>query len=517
MLVHEFLACSARAKPEAIAVVQGKRRVSYEYLDRRADEIAVYLFRRGFKKGDRAGVCIDNSLEYLLAYFGILKAGGVVVPFSIQMGWRGIRKIIDDCRPTALFVQENVLQHARDAMCEGCSIADIVVVNPNERERSLSRPQTDFPSTVALRNMIGIEVGVVADWTPGVIREEDLALILYTSGTTGSPKGVMLSHRNLSSNAHSIVQYLNLTPHDKVLVVLPFFYSYGNSLLTTHVLAGGTLVIGENFVYPNLVLEQLVAEEVTGFSGVPTTFAILLHRSNIRRYQFPKVRYMTQAGGAMPPKHALELKQILPGVDIFIMYGQTEASARITFLEPGEIIRKAGSIGKAIPGVEVFIKREDGSEADVGERGELVACGSNIMEGYWNDPEGTARVLKPDGLHTGDMAWRDEESFLYVVGRKSEMIKSGAHRISPREIEEIILEVPGVHEVAVIGEKDEVLGESITAFVVIKEGAYLADKEILYYCKKNLPPFKIPKRILFSDHLPKTNSGKVKKHDLLCR
>lgn len=514
LLVHECLALSATDRPDAVAVVHGKRRLSYRNLENDASKVARYLAGRGFRKGDRAAVCLDNSLEYPLVYFGVLKAGGVVVPFSANAGERGIRKILENCRPAAMFAQESALRSVRAAMNEGSSIADLVVVNPHGEEGPRLHKTPDFPISVTVRHLEEFGKDEDGEWLAPGLRGDDLAMILYTSGTTGSPKGVMLSHGNLSANAHSIVEYLKLTPRDKVMVVLPFHYSYGNSLLTTHVLVGGSLVIAGSFVYPNVVLEQMVAEEVTGFSGVPTTFAILLHRSNIRRSSFPKLRYVTQAGGAMSPRHAADLKQILPGTDIFIMYGQTEASARITYLEPGEIERKAGSIGKPIPGVEVFIKREDMGETGIGEVGELVASGENIMIGYWNDPEGTATVLKQDGLHTGDMARRDEEGFLYVVGRKSEMIKSGAHRISPKEIEEVILEVPGVHEVAVVGEKDEILGESIVAFVVPIDGAVLADKEILSYCKGNLPTFKVPQKVRFSDRLPKTESGKVMKHKL---
>ena len=339
-------------------------------------------------------------------------------------------------------------------------------------------------------------------------------MICYTSGTTGSPKGVMLTHRNLVANADSIVKYLRLTSDDKMMVVLPFYYSYGNSLLTTHAKVGGTLHIGRNFIYPNTVLEWMVREGVTGFAGVPSTFAILLNRSAIRKYAFPMLRYLTQAGGAMSPRSAEEVQRILPGTDIFIMYGQTEASARLTYLNPADFHRKAGSIGKPIPGVRITIRREDSTPCGPQEVGEIVAEGDNIMRGYWGDPEGTARVLKSDGLHTGDMAWMDAEGYIYIVGRQSEIIKSGGHRIGAKEIEEAILELQTVHEAAVVGEEDEILGESITAYIVPKERNAIDAQAVQRHCRERLPVYMVPRKVIFMGELPKTISGKIRKNEL---
>jgi acyl-CoA synthetase (AMP-forming)/AMP-acid ligase II len=346
------------------------------------------------------------------------------------------------------------------------------------------------------------------------LSEGDPALLLYTSGTTGEPKGVMLTHRNLTANAESIIEYLGLSDSDKVMVVLPFHYSYGNSLLTTHLMVGGTLVLENRFVFPNLVLDKIREEQVTGFAGVPSTFAILLNRSNLRKSAFPSLRYVTQAGGAMSPKLARELQEALPGTDVFIMYGQTEAVARLTYLDPSELIRKAGSIGKAIPGVRITLRKEDGAFASPGEVGEIVAEGENVMAGYWNNPDATKTVLKDGRLHTGDLARADGEEFLYIVGRRSEMIKTGGHRVSPKEIEEVISGVPGVHEVAVVGVPDEMLGQAIRAFVVREPGGTVTMKDVLKHCSRNLEPFLVPHEVVFRDDLPKSPSGKVDRADL---
>jgi long-chain acyl-CoA synthetase len=344
------------------------------------------------------------------------------------------------------------------------------------------------------------------------VSPSDVSTIIYTSGTTGDPKGVMLSHDNLGSNADSIINYLHITENDSVMVILPFCYSYGKSLLTTHLLAGGKLVLENSFVYPDLVLKKMIDEEVTGFAGVPSTFAILLHRSAIREYRFPNLRYVTQAGGPMPPQHARELMGVLPGISVYIMYGQTEAAPRLTYLHPRDLIRKAGSIGKAIPGVTIELIKEGGEPAQTGEEGEIVASGRNIMVGYWNNPTETSKVLRGGRLFTGDAAKMDDEGYLYIVGRKSDMIKSGAHRISPKEIEEVILELPAVHEVAVIGISDEILGELIKAFIVLKGGHTSNTKQIQRHCQARLAHFKIPKEVIFVTELPKTNAGKVRRH-----
>jgi acyl-coenzyme A synthetase/AMP-(fatty) acid ligase len=298
------------------------------------------------------------------------------------------------------------------------------------------------------------------------------------------------------------------------MVVLPFFYSYGNSILMSHFAVHATLVVHQNLVYPNSVLDMMKKENVTGFSGVPSTYAILLNRSSIRNHRFPNLTYLAQAGGAMSPKLAQELKTILPDVNIFIMYGQTEASARLSYLDPHKLLLKAGSIGKAIPGVTLHLLKPEGKPVTVGETGEIVAQGENIMAGYWEDPAATKSVLREEGLWTGDLARIDDEGYLYIVSRKSELIKSGAHRIGPKEIEEVILEHESVHEVAVFGIEDEILGEAIKACIVLKDHAACTKKQMMRHCRQNLPAYKVPHHFEFLKQLPKTASGKIKKNEL---
>ena len=282
-------------------------------------------------------------------------------------------------------------------------------------------------------------------------------------------------------------------------------------MLHTHLAVGGCVVIEDNLAYPHRVLQHLSAERATGFSGVPSTFALLLSRVKLEDYDLSTLRYLTQAGGPMPPANIERLRKALPQVRIFIMYGQTEATARLSYLPPERLLEKLGSIGIAIPGVTLDIRNEHGEPVADGEPGEIWARGGNIMPGYWNDPEATQAVLHEGWLRTGDMAYRDADGYLFIQGRKTDMIKSGAHRIHPKEIEEAIAELEGVGEVAVVGVPDEILGQVIKAYILPKPGATLEPLQVKAHCHKRLASYKIPKSVEFVAELPKTASGKVKK------
>jgi acyl-coenzyme A synthetase/AMP-(fatty) acid ligase len=277
---------------------------------------------------------------------------------------------------------------------------------------------------------------------------------------------------------------------------------------------GGTLVLDNRFMYPNVVLDSVVRESVTGFSGVPSTFAILIHRSNFRNMTFPSLRYVTQAGGPMPHDMAFEIMKVVPNAKVYIMYGQTEACARLSYLPPADLTRKQGSIGKGIPGVTLEVLTKKGAMVKPGETGEIVASGRNVMIGYWRKEEDTCQVLRNGKLFTGDLATVDEDGYIYIVGRGKDMIKSGAHRIAPREIEDVILKHPAVLEAAVVGQPDDIMGESICSFVILKDGQHCTGKDILHFCHENLSLYKMPKVIRFVQSFPKTDSGKIKKEEL---
>jgi acyl-CoA synthetase (AMP-forming)/AMP-acid ligase II len=506
-LVHQFLLHSAERFPSKEAVVSAGGRVTYAELLARAGSISAWLIERGLAPGDRVGILMDEPRDYIASYFGVLMAAGTVVPLNTQTSSRLVAAQLGRCETSVVLTHRKFVKHLEGVETAG-SVKAIAVTggcpDPGgggrwiDLDRVTASDRADAWGDAEFRSMA----------------PSSLAQIMFTSGTTAEPHGVMLRHSNLVANTDSITRYLGLTERDRLMVVLPFAYSYGNSLLLTHVAVGGTLVVNQSFLYPNTVLDQMIAERVTGLSGVPSTYAILLNRSAIRQRKFPELRYVTQAGGPMPVKVGHELKSILKHVDVYVMYGQTEASARLSYLDPNDLFRKAGSVGKAIPGVTLRVLDPEGRPVAVGETGEIVASGENVMAGYWGEPELTAAVLKQGSLWTGDLAKVDADGYLYIVGRKGDMIKSGAHRISPREIEEVLLEFPAIHEAAVVGVRDEVLGEAIKACVVVKDGVSCARQELLAYCHQHLPAYKVPQRVEFLIELPRTANGKIRVADL---
>lgn len=497
-LIHHLLENSSASLPTRTAVIHGYKKYNYEKINLNANKLANFILEQGICKGDRVGIFFENSIEYIISYFGILKTGAVAVPLNTELNPFNMHYILEDCAVSGLLCQKKYFNELKSQLPLISSLKWVVT-------------QHETPETTNLLQIL--ENGNPADPAQPII-DADLAAIFYTSGSTGKPKGVTLTHLNIITNTKSINGYLKLNLDDKVLVVLPFHYCYGKSLLHTHFLVGGSVVLDNSFAYPQTVLDTMQQEKVTGFSGVPSTFQILLSRTNFALRQFPDLRYVTQAGGAMAPSVIEKLMGVLPNKKIFIMYGATEASARLSYLEPEELPRKIGSIGKAIPNVGLSVLKENGKPAAVDEVGEIVARGSNIMRGYWNDPEETRRVLSDNGYHTGDLGKMDSEGFFYVVGRTKDMIKVGGNRVSAKEIEEILLQHPKIMETAVIGQPDSFLGEAIVAYLVFKNGYEIPPNKLRQFCLAKMAAFKVPKHFYYLPELPKNNSGKIMKEAL---
>jgi long-chain acyl-CoA synthetase len=506
-LIDHFPMRWAGESPAATVAVHFETRLSYAELEERTARTAGWLAACGVLPGDRVVVILDNGLDYLSAFFGILRAGAVVVGINPANTPRDIAYVLPHCGASAVIAQSRHLARLKQVLPTAPAVSNLFVTGRTVPELAL-----EVPEGVACRPFQPPPEDALHPLAESPHLDDDaLATIIYTSGTTGKPKGVMLTHRNLAANTASIIEYLKLTAGDSVMVVLPFYYSYGLSLLLTHVAVGGRLVIDNRFAYPNKVLETMEREKVTGFAGVPSTFAVLIYKSSIARFSLSSLRYITQAGGPMAPALIEEVGRLLPGREVFIMYGQTEAAARLSYLPPERLEDKLGSIGQAIPGVELVLLDEGGQPVPPGEVGEIVARGANVMAGYWNAPEETEAVLRSEGLRTGDLARMDEDGFLFIVSRKSDMIKSGAHRISPKAIEEVLAEHDAVFESAAVGYPDRILGEGIALFVVPRDGSNLTEAEVLKHCRKNLPRYKIPQRVIFVSQLPKTSSGKIRR------
>jgi len=499
-LVH-MLHTMVQKTPDAEAIVHGETRVTYEHLWSTSLSVARMLIEHGIQKHDRIAILIENSPEYVAIYYGAQAAGGVSVGLNNAAKARDLKTWVRHSGAKWLFA--NARHPELPDLIKSCD-RDVKVVLIGECNTIQSEYKWE---NIVSSNHRDIDLSRITN-------SNDVATIIYTSGTTGNPKGVTLSHKNLVTNIQSILAYLKLTENDRILNVLPFYYTYGNSVLHTHLAVGGSIILENSMMYPHRILEKMVSEGVTGFSGVPSTFALLLGRTNLRDYDLSSIRYMTQAGGPMPPANIKQLLETVPHIQFFVMYGQTEASARLTYLPPDKIFEKLGSVGIPIPGVEIEIRDENDNVANVGMTGEICAHGDNIMLGYWNDPESTNQVIKNGWLHTGDLAHTDSDGFIFIDGRSSDMIKSGANRISPKEIEEVIAELNEVLEVAVVGIPDDILGQVIKAVIILRPEEILETKDVRAHCKKNLADYKVPKFIDFVEAIPKTASGKVKRYIL---
>lgn len=514
-LVHSFIEDSARLFPEKNALYALSRWHTYRELDAQANQLARFLLRRGLLRGERVALFIDNSAEYVITYYGILKAGGTTVALNTESTADDVAYVVSDCGIRYFITSGKFLPRL-------LSVPDKQPIKTStERTSSLDGIFVWSPPDLCAS---GIPRDTPVDCFPDAWKAEsderpfariidlDVASIVYTSGSTGKPRGAVLSHLNIVSNTRSIIDYLQLTPEDRVMVVLPFYYIYGKSLLNTHFAVGGSVVVDNRFLYPNVILETMQEQGVTGFAGVPSTFTILLSRSNVRSRKFPTLRYLTQAGGAMAPSVQKDVADVFSPASLFIMYGATEASARLSYLPPEELPRRWGSIGKAIPNVELFVADDKGNPLPAGQEGEIVARGSNIMSGYWNHPEETMKVLRNGVYYSGDIGRADEDGFIYVVGRSKDMIKIGGNRVSAKEIEEALHEHPAVSETAVVGVADDVLGEAPKAYIVLKKGFdEAAADELPAFLQKRLAPYKIPKLYEVRESLPKSESGKIQK------
>lgn len=486
-------------------VVAGDEVCSFADMWDQARRVAGFLQANGLVAGDRVALIADNSPQYIAVFYGTLLAGGAVVPMNTNSKVRDFENWLNHCGARFGFV-DFVPREMHKLLQAGIATA-LVAVN---RDAAGILPDSLLPQLhadwQAVKQNQPLPLPEVLAPAPAA-----LACIIYTSGTTGNPKGVMISHGNLAANVQSILAALPIQSGDRFLNVLPFYYSYGNSVLHTHVAQGATLYLENSMMYPAAVVARMQIERITGFAGVPSTYALLLSRGKVAEHDLSCLRYILQAGGAMPVPLTRDVMQHMSR-QLYVMYGQTEATARLTWLPPARLEEKLGSVGIPIDGVEIEIRHPDGSACAAGETGELFARGGNVAAGYWQNEAATTATFVDGWLKTGDLGHRDADGFIYLLGRRSDMIKSGAHRISPLEIEEVITEVPSVEEVAVLGVPDELLGQTIAAFVVMKPGEELDVKQIKKHCLENLASYKIPKQILKVDALPKTASGKIKKH-----
>lgn len=510
VLVHEFLSASAKRFSDKEALVSGKLRFTYQEIDIQSDLFASGLISLGVQRHDRIIIFSDNSVEIIIGIYGILKAGATFVLLNGSLKSSKLQYIIKDSGAKLIVVQSSK-KNIIDQLAQESNL-NISIIWFGQKE--ITHQKNNYYWDDFLKS--SSEKTKLLQKRKSEIIDYDLATLIYTSGSTGEPKGVMSSHNNMVSAARSIIQYIGNEPNDKILVVLPLSFDYGLYQVIMTFMFGGSIVLEKSVNFPVEILKVLQKEKVTGFPIVPTILAMLLKLKNILNYDLSSLRYISNTGAALPVHHIKYFNELFPKVKFFSMFGLTECK-RISYLHPNMIDKKPGSVGKAMPNCETFIVNENSEKVKLGEVGELVVRGSNVMRGYWNAKELTSKVYKKwklDGekvLFTGDLFYEDQEGFLYFVGRKDDMIKTKGERVSPKEIENILCDLNGVSEAAVIGLPDEILGQSIKVFIVKNGEIELSKKQVLLYCSKNMESYMMPKEIVFLDILPKSLNGKVDK------
>ncbi len=509
MQVEQFLENSVFRFPDKVALVCGSERLTYAEIDRRANRLAHALQDAGVRRGDRVVVFLPNSVEAALSIFAILKAGAVFVVLNVTTKTDKLIYILNNCRASAIITSATKVDP--DVWSGTPHLRSVLMRSPDQVRSSAVR--SSGKTLVDLESVERRE-----EWSSRPAKtciDIDLAALIYTSGSTGRPKGVMVTHLNVVSAATSITTYLENTSDDVVINFLPLAFDYGLYQLLMMFKVGGTLVLHDSFAFPTVILESIAREGVTGLPIVPTVSAMLL-QMDLSKYPFPKLRYITNTAAALPVEHILRLRSLFPQVRLYSMYGLTECK-RVSYLPPDQLDVRPASVGRGMPNEEVYIVDECGNRVGSGVAGELVIRGANVMKGYWELPEETDRCLRPGPLpgekvlYSGDLFRADDEGYLYFIGRKDDIIKTRGEKVSPREVEDVIYQLDGVAEVAVIGVPDSVLGSAIKAILTVRPGARLTAQDVLRHCSTRLEDFMMPKIVEFHDSLPKTESGKISK------
>jgi long-chain acyl-CoA synthetase len=518
MRVHHFLERSAERFPAKTALVCGEKRWTYEEIDRASGDLASSLAALGIQPGDRVALFLDNSYESVVSIFGILKAGAVFMVLNPTMRAGKLNFILGHSGARAVITETSKTLTLRSAIGRLPRLAHIILCHGGRAAQGNLRlsPATNSKTIVPWRLLV--ENGGMPLPAPGG-SDDDLAALIYTSGSTGEPKGVMSAHRSMSAAVDSITTYLENVADDIILDVLPLSFDYGLYQVLMAFSFGGTVVLEKSFAYPYRILERLAEERVTGFPIVPSMAAILLRMETLEHAEFPALRYITNTAAAFPVDHIRKFRAVFPRVKIYSMYGLTECK-RVSYLPPEELDRRPGSVGIPMPNTHVRIVGDDGRELGPDEVGELVIDGPNVMQGYWNAPEETARTFRPGAhagetlLYSGDLFRTDRDGYLYFVGRKDDLIKSMGERVSPREVENVLCALPAVSEAAVIGVPDEIAGRAVKAFIVVADGAQLSRDDVTRHCRNHLEPFMIPKYVEFVASLPTSPHGKIDKQAL---
>ena len=511
-LLHHLIEHAAAAQPSKEVVVDlvgSRRSFTYEVFYAMAGHCAAALQSKGLERGDRVAIYLPKSYEEAVGIFGASMAGGVCVDVNSLLLGHQVAHILSDCSVKWLITSARDWKRVREDVVGVASLRCVFFIDDEHG----SEPQQSVPVVYNMmrqfeqrpRNSVAIG--------------EDLAAILYTSGSTGKPRGVMLSHRNLLAGSRIVTKYLELGAEDRILSILPFSFDYGLNQLLTAVQQFANIVLLQ-YRFPSEIVRALVAENITGLAGVPLIWAGLVHHtSGLGETDVPSLRYVTNSGGAVPTATVKNLRKLIPKTKIFLMYGLTEAF-RSTYLPPEEVDRRPDSIGKAIPETEILVINSEGHPCKPGEPGTLVHRGPTVSLGYWGKPDLTKQFFRPHPFipldkggdvvcYSGDLVRTDEEGFLYFEARADGQIKSQGYRVSPAEVEEVLMETGELAQAAVIGIPAGDAGEKVHAIVVPASAVPLNTEDILRRCAQRLPAYMIPKNIEIVESLLKTPNGKI--------
>lgn len=508
-MLQDHLRASAEDTPDRVAIVAGSDTLSFRELDEASNRVARGLMAKGVQRGDRVAICLDNRLETVVAIYATLKAGAAFVMINPVTKPAKLQFLLGNSRARALVLRAAALDALGPSLA---SLSDLEVVVAVGESPSGALDGQVVPWATLHEDQS-------ADRLPARGIDLDLAALLYTSGSTGEAKGVMLTHLNITSATQSIGAYLRLCREDVILNVLPLSFGYGLTQLFPAVMVRARLVLEKGMAYPHVTLTQMVKHGATGLALVPTLATTLLGL-DLAKYDLSKLRYITNAGAGIPPELIGRLRRSLPHVQLYPMYGQTEC-LRVTYLDPGDVDARPDSVGRGMPNQELMIVDTDGRPVGPGVVGELVVRGAHVMAGYWERPEETARSLRPGRLpgervlFTGDLFRCDEEGYFYFVARQDDIIKSRGEKVSPREVENVLYTIPGVLEAVVVGVPDPLLGQAVKAYVVLAPGVTLDAHEVKRRCAMRLEDFMVPTAVEFLSELPKNERGKIAKRELV--
>jgi long-chain acyl-CoA synthetase len=490
MNLARILTDSARRDPAHVAIKLDDLELTYGQLDGASASLAGLLREHGFEPGDRVGIMLPNIPYFPVCYYGVLRAGGIVVPMNVLLKRREVAFYLKDSGAQLLIAWHEFGSDAQDGAAEAG--AECLLVKPGEFDQTLGEAPMDTR---------------VADTA-----DDDTAVILYTSGTTGTPKGAELTHLNLTRNAEGSRNLFGIGNEAIQLGALPLFHSFGQTCgMNATIGGGGTMTLMPRFD-PGTALEIIQRDRVNVFQGVPTMYGAMLHFPGREKFDVSTLALCASGGSAMPVELLRGFEKAF-GCKILEGYGLSETSPVASFNHVDRE-RKPGSIGQPIEGVEMKVVDDDRNEVAQGEVGEIVIRGYNVMKGYWRRPQDTAETIIDGWLHTGDMGKVDEDGYFYIVDRKKELIIRGGYNVYPREIEEVLYEHPDVREAAVVGIPHDEYGEEVGAAVALKEGASTSPEELRDYVRQQVAAYKYPRRVWLVDELPKGPTGKILKREI---